>query len=463
MTLSASFTFKAMLAIGVCTLALMSQGAARGQTAPAPAPAPAPSGIQHYVPPTPEEEAASNARTRILVQKAEAAGALAGDPNGSPYSRDAYSRAYNEVLGRAVGDTGPIPDRPTYADGLKYDPTQVRSVNGPAEVVPYAVANYFKTNSVITSGELTSWGRTDNTPRPAEDGSVSGGGFGPNLSKVSSIIFNDTMLANAPPGVQQWYEANKPQTGMPYGTSAWGAFYSYMSKSAQVTALKPFLDQWGDINTLTVDQIQDRLSADPATRAGVLAYTRQMGDDIGTAAGEAAMVKYMKDAVYAAQYQYDRSAAAVSDYQLQQKALQRDGYDSYEGYEGEWLVDGEPTYNRSAGQATDLDAMRALLVQLDAQAVAARKAFEQQAQLSDPSLAFSSPTTVATLDPIYRNYVVTPGQGGSTVALVTSTQVLVPTDVMTVPTTQILVPSTQVITPSLVMTSLDLEPVLCGR
>ena len=116
-----------------------------------------------------------------------------------------------------------------------------------------------------------------------------------------------------------------------------------------------------------------------------------------------------------------------------------------------------------------------------------------------------APLTVAALNPIYKNYRVTPGQNGSVVVSVTSaqvrtptavmtipssqitvpssqilvpsavmtvpsaqinvpsTQVNVPSSVMTVPSTQITVPSTQVRTPGSAMSSLDLQPALCGR
>lgn len=70
---------------------------------------------------------------------------------------------------------------------------------------------------------------------------------------------------------------------------------------------------------------------------------------------------------------------------------------------------------------------------------------------------------------VYRGYVVRPGDNGSTIILVPSTQVERPSSVLTapsnqveVPSTQILVPSTQVEVPSLVNGS-NFQPTLCGR
>jgi len=76
----------------------------------------------------------------------------------------------------------------------------------------------------------------------------------------------------------------------------------------------------------------------------------------------------------------------------------------------------------------------------------------------DPMLSveYGDTLTVAALQPIYAGYQVTPGQGGSSVIIVPSTEIATPSSVM-------VVPSLQVDVPSAVMTSLDLYPALCGR
>ena len=108
-----------------------------------------------------------------------------------------------------------------------------------------------------------------------------------------------------------------------------------------------------------------------------------------------------------------------------------------------YLIDGDQVDDDSGLQA-DLDRIKAQL---------ATEITGQPQSGADTGVSFAQ---------IYDGYVVTPGQGGSTVMQVTSTQVNTPTSVMTVPSTQVDVPSTQVNTPSPVMTSLDLYPSLCG-
>ena len=117
---------------------------------------------------------------------------------------------------------------------------------------------------------------------------------------------------------------------------------------------------------------------------------------------------------------------------------------------------------------------------------------------TDDSVEYGTTLSVATLSPIYKGYVVTPGQNGSSVIVAgttqvrtptsvlsapslqvqvptsvmtaPSTQVQVPSDVMTVPSLQVQVPSSimnmpssQINVPSSVMNSLDLQPALCGH
>ncbi|MEG3147536.1 hypothetical protein U1839_23035 [Sphingomonas sp. RT2P30] len=85
---------------------------------------------------------------------------------------------------------------------------------------------------------------------------------------------------------------------------------------------------------------------------------------------------------------------------------------------------------------------------------------------------------------VYRGYIVRPGENGTTIIAIPSTQVERPSSLMTapsnqiqvpsgmiampsnqitVPGSQITVPSTQVRTPGSAMNSLDLQPALCGR
>lgn len=146
-----------------------------------------------------------------------------------------------------------------------------------------------------------------------------------------------------------------------------------------------------------------------------------------------------------------------------------------------------------------------VIAQINETAAAMEAQLTQQVITSNPVLTLAGPTTIATLAPIYSNYVVAPGKGGSTVMLVTSTQIQTPTAVRSVPSTQVMVPSphfnaptavmtvpstqisvpstqinvpssqinvpstqifvpsTQIEMPSSVMTSLDLQPALCGR
>ncbi len=82
----------------------------------------------------------------------------------------------------------------------------------------------------------------------------------------------------------------------------------------------------------------------------------------------------------------------------------------------------------------------------------------------------NSELTGISLAPIYQGYVVRPGDNGSTVIGVPSSQVQLPSSVLTAPSNQILVPSSQinvpssqVDVPSTVMTSPNIEPTLCGR
>ena len=120
------------------------------------------------------------------------------------------------------------------------------------------------------------------------------------------------------------------------------------------------------------------------------------------------------------------------------------------------------------------------------------------AQLVPTNGTTSAGTTGISVAPIYQNYVVKPGDRGSTVIAVPSTQVARPSSLMTAPSnqvqvpsgmiampsnqitmpgsqitvpsnqitmlgSQITVPSTQVRTPGSAMTSPDLQPALCGR
>jgi hypothetical protein len=116
----------------------------------------------------------------------------------------------------------------------------------------------------------------------------------------------------------------------------------------------------------------------------------------------------------------------------------------------------------------------------------------------DLSVEYGSTLTTASLSPIYKGYIVTPGQHGSSVIVAGTTQiatptsvhtapslqVAVPTSVMTAPSMQVqvpsavmtvpsmqvqvpsdvmTVPSSQINVPSSAMNSLDLQPALCGR
>jgi hypothetical protein len=97
--------------------------------------------------------------------------------------------------------------------------------------------------------------------------------------------------------------------------------------------------------------------------------------------------------------------------------------------------------------------------------------------IADLSVEYGSTLTTASLSPIYKDYIVTPGQNGSSVIVagttqvqvpsavmtVPSNQIQVPSSVMTVPSNQITVPSSQINVPSDVMNSQDLQPALCGR
>ena len=116
--------------------------------------------------------------------------------------------------------------------------------------------------------------------------------------------------------------------------------------------------------------------------------------------------------------------------------------DSPPGY----LVDGDQAGGDQAGGE---DGLNALLAEANAVSSGLNSA------LADQGLSADSGPVSVTLAPIYTGYRVVPGDNGSSVIAVTSTQVQVPTAVMTVPSTQINVPSP-------VMTSLDLYPALCG-
>ncbi len=123
-----------------------------------------------------------------------------------------------------------------------------------------------------------------------------------------------------------------------------------------------------------------------------------------------------------------------------------------QGYNGQGAGGGQPVgYLIDDDQVDDDSGLQADLDRIKAQL--ATEITGQPQSGADTGVSFAQ---------IYDGYVVTPGQGGSTVMQVTSTQVNTPTSVMTVPSTQVDVPSTQVNTPSPVMTSLDLYPSLCG-
>ena len=107
--------------------------------------------------------------------------------------------------------------------------------------------------------------------------------------------------------------------------------------------------------------------------------------------------------------------------------------------------DSPPGYLVDGDQAGGEDGLNALLAEANAVSSGLNSAMAGQD---------AGPVSV-TLAPIYTCYRVVPGDNGSSVIAVTSTQVQVPTAVMTVPSTQINVPSP-------VMTSLDLYPALCG-
>ncbi len=104
--------------------------------------------------------------------------------------------------------------------------------------------------------------------------------------------------------------------------------------------------------------------------------------------------------------------------------------------------------------AVDVSELQALVAALTADLADAATISEVGGALSNPD-----PVTVATLQPIYQNYSV--NQNGTVQTLDLFPQM--PTDVMTVPSSQIQTPSAQIQTPSAVMTSLDLQPALCGR
>ena len=111
--------------------------------------------------------------------------------------------------------------------------------------------------------------------------------------------------------------------------------------------------------------------------------------------------------------------------------------------------DSPPGYLVDGDQAGGEDGFNALLAEANAAASGLNSA------IADQGVDQGSGPVSVTLAPIYTGYRVVPGDNGSSVIAVTSTQVQVPTAVMTVPSTQINVPSP-------VMTSLDLYPALCG-
>jgi hypothetical protein len=180
-----------------------------------------------------------------------------------------------------------------------------------------------------------------------------------------------------------------------------------------------------------------------------------MGVDVTTTTGAQAMIDYMKGVVAANQAAYDYNSKIATAYIKSQQDLANQSPD-WGNYGGHWLdaVDADATAAAQTAQAT-MD-FNSLMSALTADLAALPGGTDATEALSDPS-------SVATLSPIYQNYVVTPGQGGSSVIQMGTTQVTVPSDQITIPSNQIYVTSTQLSNvPSAVMSSLNLQA-LCGR
>jgi len=290
----------------------------------------------------------------------------------------------------------------------------------------------------------------------------------------TGVFFNTTALQSAPPGIQEWVRKNAPGTsGETYGTREWQDLYAFAQSlsvmNAAADALAPFKgllpDLTGPPSSWTDEQrgkFFDSLIAaaktDPYIAAKVNDWYEAHGSDASQLAALDILYGDLTLARDNAQAVYDQVKVGVDNYIQMQTDLSQKNPD-WGQYNSHWLVEPDVQSNGTyiSGYdpvtAADLQAMTDQMTQIYQDTLAA----------DTGGLASGALTTTLALAQIYQNYIVQTGQGGSSVVLVPSSMISMSSDVIVAPSSQILVPSSQLQMPTSVMTSLDLQPALCGR